>query len=210
MKLSKKDIIITLAIGEAAGLLLLAVLKNLSQDIEQLALIPWWIWPVCFPIFCLVWFLGAFFLSRFLKAFNQLGKFVLVGGLNFLVDLGVLNLLIFATEINSGYWYSVFKGIAFAIAVINSYILNRWWTFSAPEQAGQAEEVNTSKQFTQFIIISVIGLGVNNLIASGLVNWVGPQWGVNPDLWANLGAVAASFTAMFWNFMGYKFIVFKR
>ncbi len=207
-KLTKKDIFISLVIGEAAGLLILVVLKNLSQGISQLNLIPGWIWPVFFPVFCLIWLWLANFLSRFLRVFNQLGKFVLVGGLNFLVDLGILNLFIFLTDISAGYWYSLFKGIAFAVAVINSYILNRWWTFQNPEQP--AEAVDTSKQFTQFLIISLIGLAINNLVASGMVNLLGPQWGIDAKVWASIGAVIASFVGMFWNFMGYKFIVFKK
>ncbi len=208
MRIFKKGIFLSLAIGEASGLLLLMVLKNLSQEIEQINLIPWWFLPVFFPIFCLIWFLVTVFLGKFFKLFNQLGRFVLVGGLNFLVDLGILNLLIFLTEINQGGWYSVFKAAAFSVAVINSYILNRWWTFQSSDQDSQ--KVDTGWQFAQFIIVSLIGLGVNNAVASGLVNLIGPQFGINPDLWANLGAIAASFVGMFWNFIGYKFIVFKK
>jgi putative flippase GtrA len=137
----------------------------------------------------------------------QAGKFVLVGVLNTLIDLGVLNLLIFATGIASGLWYTVFKGISFIAAVINSYILNKFWTFKS---AGQA---NKGKEFAQFLTVSIVGFGINVGVASLVVNVISqqfPSFGVSEQIWANIGAISATFCAMAWNFIGYKFIVFKR
>jgi putative flippase GtrA len=208
-KLTKSDIIVSLLIGSAAGWLLLIIINNISQTLPQVKLIPLWVWPVFFPLFCLVWFLLIFFLSKKWLTFYQFGKFVLVGGLNFLVDLGVLNLLIFFTGIAAGWFYSLFKGISFAVAVINSYFLNKFWTFKSAATNDQSVK-KVGKEFLTFVVISVIGLGFNNLVASLLVNGLGPQWGISENVWANVGAVTASFLAMFWNFIGYKFIVFKK
>ncbi|NQV00883.1 MAG: GtrA family protein [Parcubacteria group bacterium] len=208
MKISKSDIFIVLCIGEAAGLLLLAVLNNLKLSLPQVEIIPFWFFPVLFPVFCLVWYYLAVFLSKRWTTFIEIGRFVLVGGLNFLVDLGILNLLIFLTGIAFGGLYSVFKAISFAAAVINSYFLNKFWTFKASDASDKSVK-KIGKEFFTFIIISLIGLGLNNLMASLIVNWAGPQWGISENLWANIGAITASFIAMFWNFMGYKFIVFR-
>jgi putative flippase GtrA len=137
----------------------------------------------------------------------QAGKFVLVGILNTLIDLGVLNLLMFLTGITSGLWYSVFKGISFITAVINSYIFNRSWTFK-----GSGQE-NKNKEFLQFFIISCIGFGINVGVASLIVNVVANQFvylGFSSKIWANLGALAATGCGMIWNFIGYKFFVFKK
>ncbi len=213
VKLVKSDIIASLVIGEAAGWLLLIVIKNISQTLPQLELIPLWVWPVFFPLFCLIWFLFALFLSKKWLVFYQFGKFVLVGGLNFLVDVGILNLLIFVTSIAAGWLYSVFKGISFAVAVINSYLWNKFWTFKSPRAQGESADESVGKigkEFLTFVIVSLIGIGLNNAVASLIVNWLGPQWGISENLWANIGAVTASFLAMFWNFIGYKFIVFKK
>lgn len=207
-KLTKIDIIVSLSIGETASWLLLVVIKNIGQTLPQIELIPLWILPVFFPFFCLVWFLLIFFLSKKWLTFYQFGKFILVGGLNFLVDIGILNLLIILTGIAAGWFYSVFKGISFAAAVINSYFLNKFWTFKSPLTGDQSVK-KVGKEFLAFIMVSLIGLGLNNLIASLLVNGLGPQWGISENVWANVGAVSASFLAMFWNFIGYKFVVFK-
>lgn len=211
-RIKKVDILIALLIGEAAGLLLLAIVKNIAQDMPRVLLVPFWVWPVVFPVFCLIWFLFVAVLSAKIKAFLQIGKFVLVGGLNFLIDLGILNLLIFLTSIVSGQFYAVFKGISFVIAVGNSYLLNKFWTFKNPvlENARQAPKKKVGKEFLQFFIVSLIGFIANVSIASLVVNWIGPQWGVPEKVWASVGAVIAAFFGMAWNFVGYKFIVFKK
>lgn len=208
MSLKKSDIIISLIIGEVAGWLLSAVLKNINITFPVVGVAPFWIWPVFFPFFCLAWFLFAFLLSKKWLVFYQAAKFVLVGGLNFLIDLGILNLLIFLTGIAAGWLYSLFKGISFIVAVINSYFLNKFWTFRRGTAGQSAGKIG--KEFLSFLIVSLIGIGLNNLIASLIVNWLGPQWGLSEELWANIGAVTAAFLAMFWNFIGYKFIVFKK
>src|SRR3989344_2874250 len=128
---------------------------------------------------------------------RQAVKFILVGILNTFVDLGVLNLLIFTTGIASGFGYSVFKGVSFTVAVVNSYILNKFWTFK------------TTGSFGKFFIVSLIGFGVNVGVASVVVNIIRNQllsFGVSEKIWANVGAIAATFCAMIWNFIGYKFM----
>jgi len=134
---------------------------------------------------------------------KQAMKFILVGILNTLIDLGVLNLLIWLSGIAAGPFYSVFKGISFVAAVINSYLLNKFWTFRKKETGG------VKREFSQFFIVSVIGFGINVGVASLVVNVIGPQFGISVKLWANIGAVCATFVSMIWNFLGYKFIVFK-
>lgn len=205
MNIKKIDILIVLLIGEAAGWLLFLVINNLELNAFLIKSIPLWILPVFFPIFCLIWFLLMSLLSKKNKSFLQIGKFALVGGINFLLDLGVLNLFIFLTSIASGPFYSVFKGASFVVAVINSYLLNKFWTFS-----DQRQNKKVTKEFLSFIVVSLIGLFINNIVASFLVNYIGPQAGLSENLWASIGAIVAAFVGMFWNFVGYKFVVFRK
>jgi len=69
MKIKKLDIFIVLLIGEVAGWLLFLVIKNLESSISLIESIPLWILPVFFPIFCLIWFLLMFLLSKKNKSF---------------------------------------------------------------------------------------------------------------------------------------------
>ena len=175
-----------------------SIFKNMEVQIEWL----YWIWPVFMPIFCAgcLWFASV--LAKKLSFIWQLAKFVLVGVLNTLIDIGILNFLMLVTGIASGTFYSIFKGFSFIVSVVNSYFWNKHWTF------GKKTE-KTKTEFIQFFIVSVIGFGINVSSASIIVNIIGPQFGLSPAIWANVGAIGAAFCGMTWNFLGYKFIVFK-
>lgn len=142
-------------------------------------------------------------MKNYLLLFRQFTKFAAVGFLNAAVDFGVLNLLIFITGIPSGIYFSVFKAVSFTIASVNSYIWNRLWVFGSKEK-------KTGKEFAQFLTVSVIGAVINVGAASFVVNYITPQFGLGPKLWANVGAVAGAAAGLFWNFLGYKFVVFKK
>lgn len=133
----------------------------------------------------------------------QILKFGVTGVINTGVDFLVLNLLIWATNISSGIYYAIFKGISFTVAVINSYFWNKYWTFK--NKGGE----NPAAQFGKFIFVSVIGFGVNVGVASIVVNVVGTKFGISEKLWANVGAIFATGIAMVWNFIGYKFWALK-
>ena len=134
-----------------------------------------------------------------MQVLRQIIKFVIVGAFNTLVDLAVLNLFILLTGIAAGTPFIFFKGISFLVAVLNSYFWNRRWTFRSDKQV-----------FIQFFIVSAIGLFLNVGTAALLVNIIGPQFGLSEKIWANVGAVGGTLVVMTWNFLGYKFVVFKR
>ncbi|MBU2028586.1 GtrA family protein, partial [Patescibacteria group bacterium] len=148
----------------------------------------------------------------------QLAKYIVVGGMNTLVDIGILTLTIlffknFGVQaedlIYSGIlaitFYSIYKGFSFIIANINSFYWNKYWTFSAKD--GQQK---SSAQFVQFFVVSLIGLLINVVIASLVFRSVPPFAGLSSDQWGLIGAAAGSLTSMVWNFLGYKFIVFEK
>ena len=197
--MKKSDIIISLAIGELIALLSFGILDNLGLKTKLL----YWLWPLVLPFLSLFALWVSFFVGRKVLLVWQAAKFALVGALNTVLDLGILNFLILVSGIASGVFYSVFKGISFTVAVVNSYFWNKFWTF-------KKKEGNAEKEFLQFLIVSVIGFGINVGVASFVVNLVGPQFGLSPKIWANVGAITATFCAMTWNFLGYKFIVFRR
>ena len=129
----------------------------------------------------------------------QIAKFILIGGFNTLIDLGVLNILIFATGITSGLGFSLFKGTSFLVAVSNSYFWNKRWTFRSKKDV-----------FLQFFTVSAVGFVLNVGTASFVVNVITPQFELSEQLWANIGAITGTLVVMTWNFLGYKFVVFKK
>lgn len=142
-------------------------------------------------------------LERF-PIIKQLAKFVVVGGINTGIDFLVLNIEMFLTNITSGPWMFVLNTVSFSVATINSYFFNKYWTFQ------DKTEQNQPFQFSQFLVISVIGISINGAIVYLITTFIPPIFGINPQLWANLAKVAATGASLIWNFLGYKFIVFKK
>jgi len=199
--MKKKDIFIVLFIGEALALFGLTILRNM--DISAMAQLNW-VLPIVFPFITLFCFWVAYVIGKKFLFIFQLAKFALTGALNTFIDLGILSVLMALSGITAGWGYSIFKGIGFVGATTNSYFWNKHWTF----QKKESKEVK--KEFLQFLVVSGIGFGINVGTASLVVNVVGPQFGLAANVWGMLGAVAAAVGAMAWNFIGYKFIVFKK
>ena len=199
--MKKKDIVIVLLIGEAIALFGLIILKNI--EVRGIGWLNWAL-PAFLPFFSLFCFWLAYVLGkRFLFVF-QLAKFALVGALNNFIDLGILSILMALSGISSGWAYSLFKAISFIGGTTNSYFWNKLWTFEKKESQERKKEI------FKFFIVAGVGFAINVIIASLVVNVLGPQFGLSARVWGILGAVVATLCGMTWNFLGYKFVVFKK
>lgn len=136
----------------------------------------------------------------------QFSKFCIVGVINTAIDFGVLNLLMYFSGIYKGPQIAIFNVISFTVAVINSYALNKYWTFK--EKKAGAKKV--PKQFFQYLCVSIIGITINTSIVYSVATYVSPLFGFSVLLWANFAKGLATAVSLFWNFIGYKFIVFKK
>lgn len=88
------------------------------------------------------------------KLIAQILKFGVVGGTAFLIDYGVMIALTELCGIN----YLISSGISFVVSVIYNYILSVRWVFEVDENGDKR------KEFIIFIVLSVIGLGLNQLL----------------------------------------------
>lgn len=172
--------------------------------------------PVSLPLFaliltviCVLGITVGYFLSRLsskLGFFFQLAKFGLIGTANFVVDLGIFSLFIWMTGVTEGSFIILFKVISVSIAIINSYIWNKFWSF----EEKRTDEAVVRRQFLQFIGVSVAGLTLNTATTYSLINFAGDMTSIAPATWATLSSAVASILVLSWNFVGYKFFVFKR
>jgi len=196
--MNKRDIIFSLIIGEIIALFSLVILKVLDK-----ALPFSWSLPIFLPfIFALVIYI-SFLISKKIPVFFQFARYIEVGILNTIIDFGILNSLIFITGFSSGIYYSLFKACSAAFAIINSFFWNKFWTFE------KKEVKRTKEEATRFLLVTLSGAIINISIASFIVNIIGAPAGIDIKVWANVGAAIASVIGIAWNFLGYKFVVFK-
>jgi putative flippase GtrA len=214
-----KDYRLGLTAGTFIGLLALPILATAKPDFFSA------LWLPVLAFFMIASPGGIFVASiigRRIPIVWQIAKFVLIGGLNTLVDVGVLaaiiaffrnlsgaepDLIVLDTALLSVTAYSFYKAFSFLVANINSFVWNKYWTFS---DTRKSTPVNHSTQFAQFFLVSLIGFFLNNLFASYIFVSVSPMAGLNISQWALIGAAFGSIAGLAWNFLGYKLFVFKR
>jgi putative flippase GtrA len=134
-------------------------------------------------------------------------RFALVGVLNTLIDFAVLNFFLFSTGITRGAFFALFKGLSFAVAVTNSYAWNKHWSFASTAQ--KPEKRKSATQFSLFVGVTLIGLGMNAGVAVLWIESVDPMAGLSPLAWANVAAAVALAVSSFWNFLAYYGFVFR-
>jgi putative flippase GtrA len=120
----------------------------------------------------------------------QLVRFGIVGGIGFVVNLAVYTLCVHAIGID----YHLAAVLAWLVAVLNNFALNRHWTFDA--RAGRAHF-----QALRFLIVSLLALGVSLLLLTLFVDVFGLA-----KVPAQALAVAASMPL---NFVGNKLWSFR-
>ena len=194
------DIAIAALMGLSFGILAIPILLNLQT--KRLAVL------IALPPSCAVAFGAAFFTVYALVASSsslyQIAKFGIVGALNSTVDFGIMNLLILLTGLTSGAGFLAIKSISASLGVTNSYLCNKYWTFERLTSAASLSEL------LSFLVVSLVGVGLNVLGAAVVVNVIGAPSSVSPRLWANIGALSAAALTMIANFLGYKYLVFRQ
>lgn len=122
------------------------------------------------------------FLVKFLK-------FGLVGFTGLFIDFGIT----YACK----EWLKIQKyisnSIGFTIAATSNYILNRIWTF-------KSSDPHIAVEYSEFLVISLIGLGINNLILWLIVSRL--KWNFYLAKLVAIGVVTI------WNFLANYFITF--
>jgi len=96
------------------------------------------------------------------KLINQIMRFGIVGVLAFLIDYGIFVLLANVLDV----YYLVANFFGFTISLIFNYLMSMKFVFSRKEGADK------KKEFVAFCILSVIGLGINELIILACVDGI--------------------------------------
>ncbi|RKP56149.1 GtrA family protein [Cohnella endophytica] len=120
---------------------------------------------------------------------KKLAKYALVGGLNTGVDFAVFCTLVYAVGMGS---FGA-QTISYVAGVVNSYLLNRYWTFQVKGKKSMAE-------LARFILINVLSFAAATAVLLGL-EWFGME-----SAFAKIGSVFCSLAV---NYAGYRLWVFQ-
>ncbi len=131
---------------------------------------------------------------------GQMLRFVLVGGLNTVVDLLILNMLLLLFPTNSTRMILIFSAIAYSLGAVNSFLLNKYWTFGYRQRTSWREVV-------RFIVTTLCGIGWSSIILWLAGNALHPIL-INPTIWANTSKVVAICGTALINYLGMSLWVF--
>lgn len=141
------------------------------------------------------------------KLIDQILKFGVVGIISFIVDfvitMAVSTLLRTSVGMTTSQAALVGAFFGFIISVIVNYILSMKYVFE------RREDLDRKKEFTIFVVLSIIGLGINELIILFCIDLVYANWAWLHNLigatLATAGAkIVATAVVMVYNFVTRK------
>jgi putative flippase GtrA len=100
----------------------------------------------------------------------QLIRFGMVGGVGFVVNLVVYTLAVHAIGVD----YRVASVVAWLVAVVNNFVLNRHWTFDARHDRAHAQAVRflavslVAEGFSLLLLTLLVGSGMDKVAAQAL------------------------------------------
>jgi len=131
----------------------------------------------------------------------QILRYLIAGGIAFVVDNGVYNFLVIILNFN----HILSNVISFIFGLFTNYFISRQWVFNKKNH-------NLLKDFALFSIIGVIGLLLSSLIIFLLIDCrilIKLFAYLNEDAAKAAAKLISSVIVLFWNFIGRKIFVFK-
>ena len=198
--MKKVDLILSIITAEGVAGLFIWLIKNTSLNLPFLN----WLLPILFPFLAVFGIWLAELIGRKFLFVYQLAKFLLVGAFFAVFDLIILNSLMayFGITKEEVLKYAIFVTISFTIATIFKYFANKYWTYE------KLEKERMEREFGIFFLVTAISgliqVGVASLLFRFLILFIPPL------IAGNIGKILGITVASAWNFLGYKFLVFKK
>jgi putative flippase GtrA len=141
---------------------------------------------------------GRYYLWQ--KEIWQILRFAIVGGLNTTIDLLVFNAFLWIMPTSETRLLLVYNSAAYIAGSINSFLLNRHWTFRYRERFSIRE------------IVRFIALVVPGILCNDMLLWLASSSleGAHTFLWANLSKLIATGGTVLISYLGMRLWVFIR
>lgn len=133
---------------------------------------------------------------------KQLLRFGLVGGLNTLLDILILNTLLLLFPTTSTTTLLVYNALAFSLGAVNSFLLNKYWTFGHRQST-------TLNELSRFTMTTLCGIGWSSLVLWLASSMLHPLV-LNATLWANAAKIVSVASSALLSYLGMRLWVFVR
>ncbi len=130
-------------------------------------------------------------INNFIHKYIKIIRYIFAGGLATFSNLVILFVLVHYLKI----WYLTSAVISFCIAVVISYLLQKYFVFQ------DYDKKDIHKQFINFFVYNIIMLGFNTLLMYFFVDIL--------IIWYLLAQVMSAIIGAFINYIYFNKIVFK-
>jgi len=145
---------------------------------------------------------------------RQFMSFVVIGFINTFLDAAILYTLSLLSGWEKGIQAGMLQATSFIIVATFSFFANKKWTFR--EKGGKVKQEVVD--YFQFISITLGGLIIKVGIVTSVTKFIEPihldilfiDFQFTPRLWLVAASLGATAISLIWNFLGYKFVVFKK
>lgn len=143
-----------------------------------------------------------------MRLIKQFSRFAVVGTIGAVIDFSTYNLLTRGLGLQRvfllvGYEIIAANLVSVLLAIMANFILNKYWTFRDNSQA-------VVRQGTGYFALNAVTFTLNQILTSFFVfrvPWMGLFFGAQKD---NAAKALAIGIILFVNFLGSKFLVFRR
>jgi putative flippase GtrA len=133
---------------------------------------------------------------------DQLVRFGIVGILNTTLDLLILNSLLWLFPTTNTQLVLLFNSLAYGIGAINSFLLNKYWTFRQHRSI-------TVGEVGRFALTTLLGIGCNDCLI-WLANMLFRSFISQDTLWMNASKLIAIAGTVFISYIGMRLWVFAK
>ncbi|KKT22093.1 MAG: Membrane protein, GtrA superfamily [Candidatus Nomurabacteria bacterium GW2011_GWF2_43_8] len=129
-------------------------------------------------------------------------RFAIVGVVNTVIDLSILNILILIFGLSQPFLFPFYKGFSFICAFLNSYFMNKNFTFRSKE--------NKKYTFYIFCFFSFVGFLMNVIFSSLLFfTLISSHIFLNTHIIATFSGIFGTIVGLIINYLSYNNLVFK-
>lgn len=139
------------------------------------------------------------------KLIEQIMKFGVVGVLSFAIDFGIYSILVYFTPVP----LLVANFFGFTISVIFNYVMSMKFVFQ------RKEDMDRKAEFIIFVVLSLIGLGLNEFLVWLFVDFAYKSIAVVAETFSYnmmkmIGKILATGIVMVYNFISRKLFLEKK